>query len=155
MQTLKKRIALGLAVAALSGAVVIPAFAQRQGDSACSERRGGARFDSERFAQRMEKRQQALHDQLKLSASQEKAWRNYSEAMKSLLPKQEDFKRDDWRSLSAPERSERMLSRAQERVERMRKGNEAMKTFYAALSPEQKKIFDQEAFGGFHGKPGR
>ncbi len=155
MQTLKQRIVLGLAVAALTGAVAIPAFAQRQGDSACSEHRGGVRFDSERFEQRMEKRQQALHDQLKLSASQEKAWHNYSEAMKSLLPKREDFKRDDWRSLSAPERSERMLSRAQERVERMRKGNEAMKAFYAALSPEQKKVFDQEAFGGFHGKPGR
>lgn len=155
MQTLKQRIVLGLAVAALAGAVAIPAFAQRQGDDACSDHRGGGRFDRERFEQRMEKRQQALHDQLKLSASQEKAWHNYSETMKSLLPKQEDFKRDDWRSLSAPERSERMLGRAQERLERMRKGNEAMKTFYATLNPEQKKVFDQEAFGGFHGKPAR
>ena len=48
-----------------------------------------------------------------------------------------------------------MLGRSQERLERMRKGNEAMKAFYATLSPEQKKVFDQEAFGGFHGKPAR
>lgn len=147
MLSLKKRIALGIVVAAAAGAVAVPAFAMRGGEGGC--------FDGSRFEQRMEKRQQNLHDQLKLNKEQEKGWKTYSEAVKSAMPKRGDFNPKALRDLPAPERADKMLVRSQERLDAMRKGAEAMKAFYATLTPEQKKTFDQQSFGGFHGGPGK
>lgn len=145
MQSLKKRIALGLVVAAAAGVLSAPAFAER--NAGC--------FDGKRFEQRMEKRQQVLHDELKLSPDQEKSWQTYADAVKASMPKRGDFNPKAMADLPAPERADRMLARAQERLDGMRKGTEAMKAFYATLTPEQKKTFDQKSFHGFHGKPGR
>lgn len=144
MQSLKKRIALGLVVAAAAGVLAAPAFAERNGGC----------FDGKRFEQRMEQRQQSLHDDLKLTAAQEKGWKTYADAVKAAMPKRGDFDPKAMADLPAPERADRMLARGQERLDGMRKGAEAMKAFYATLTPEQKKTFDQKSFHGFHGKPG-
>lgn len=143
MQSMKQRIALGLLVAAAAGVLAAPAFAERSGGC----------FDGKRFEQRMEKRQQALHDDLKLTAEQEKGWKTYSDAVKAAMPKRGDFDRNAMAKLTAPERADKMLARGQERLEGMRKATEAMKVFYATLTPEQKKVFDQKSFHGLHGKP--
>jgi periplasmic protein CpxP/Spy len=54
--------------------------------------------------------------------------------------------------LTTPERIDRMRAmRAARAVEMDRRGN-ATKTFYAALSPEQKKVFDDLAARRGHGR---
>lgn len=97
--------------------------------------------DSSRMEQMREQRQQALHDKLKLSASQEKAWQTFVATGKELRPK----KRPDpleFAGLTAPQRMEKMLDRMHDREARMSKMLAALKTFYAVLTPEQQRILD-------------
>ena len=97
--------------------------------------------DSSRMEQMREKRQTALHDKLKLNASQEKAWLAFIAEGKELRPK----KRHDpleFAGLTAPQRMEKMLDGMHDREARMEKMLGALKTFYAVLTPQQQKIFD-------------
>ncbi len=142
MRTMKSKLVLALGTLALGAAVAVPAVAGWGGGDRCDGPR------TERMEKRMEQRHQALHDRLKLNASQEKAWQTYTEKMKSLRPAKGEFDREAMSKLSAPERAEKMQAFAEKRLEAMKKGTEAMKAFYATLTPEQKKIFDEE---GYHG----
>jgi Spy/CpxP family protein refolding chaperone len=91
----------------------------------------------------MTKKHAALHDKLKLSASQEGAWKTYTDAtMKNLTP----AKRTpvDLDNMPAPQRMEKWLEFMKERQTRMEAQLGALKTFYATLTPEQQKVFDSE-----------
>jgi protein CpxP len=104
----------------------------------------------ERMKERMEKRQAELHGKLNLDAAQQKAWDRYIAGMKpSARPPKQD--RAEMDKLPAPERMERKLAMMKVREARMAERLTAMKEFYAVLSPEQKKIFDEE----FNGRRGR
>jgi Spy/CpxP family protein refolding chaperone len=49
---------------------------------------------------------------------------------------------------------EKMIALSKERTARMEQHLQALNTFYATLTPEQKKVFDQhamQAMGGKHG----
>jgi len=97
--------------------------------------------DSGRMEKMREQHETALHDKLKLSASQEKAWQAFIAEGKELRPK----KRPDpleFAGLTAPQRMEKMLDRMHDREARMEKMLGALKTFYAVLTPQQQKIFD-------------
>ena len=97
--------------------------------------------DSGRMEQMREKRQTALHDKLKLSAGQEKAWQAFIAEGKELHPK----KRHDpleFAGLTAPQRMEKMLDRMRDHEGRMEKMLGALKTFYAVLTPQQQRTFD-------------
>lgn len=96
-----------------------------------------------KFAERIEKRQAALHDKLKLTPEQETAWKKFSAKMKPA----EFRKRPDPSELSAlhaPERMERMLAMMKEHESRMADRVAAVKEFYAVLTPEQQKLFDDQ-----------
>ena len=58
--------------------------------------------------------------------------------------------REDWSQLTTPQRLDKMQALRAERDAAMAKRIEAVKTFYAALTPEQQKVFDTQAHGGFH-----
>jgi len=95
------------------------------------------------------KRMADLRAKLKISASQEAAWTTFTEAMKP--PANMGNKRPDsaeMDKLSTPERIEKMKAfRAQHHADMtatMDKRDEAINTFYAQLSAEQKKTFDAE-----------
>jgi hypothetical protein len=94
-----------------------------------------------------QKRQAELHDKLKLDANQEAAWKTYIAAIQPPAnpPRQQP---ENWQKLTAPERVEKMLAMMQEREAQMSKHLQAMKTFYATLSPLQKQIFDDNVAGG-------
>ncbi|MBI1175031.1 MAG: hypothetical protein GC139_07165 [Sideroxydans sp.] len=97
--------------------------------------------DSGRMEQMRERHQAAVHDKLKLSTDQEKAWRTFVAKGKELRPQ----KRPDpleFAGLTAPQRMEKMLERMREREGRMEEMLGALKTFYAVLTPPQQKIFD-------------
>ncbi|MCD5360483.1 Spy/CpxP family protein refolding chaperone [Chromobacterium aquaticum] len=83
---------------------------------------------------------QALHDQLKLQAKQEAAWKTYTESMK---PGERAMPPKPQAGETAPQRMERMLDMMKQHQDGMQKRLDALKTFYAQLTPEQQKVMDQ------------
>lgn len=119
------------------------------------------RMSPEQFHQRMSerhaKRMTELKGKLKLTAAQENAWNTYSAAMQ---PPARDGRhrmdREAMAKLTTPERIDRMQIMQTERQAAMRERGDAIKAFYAQLTPEQQKTFDTETLRhGRHGKHGR
>lgn len=96
-----------------------------------------------------------LKEKLQLSAEQEAAWNAFAAgAQPGSRSQGMDRKtmRDEFDKLSTPERLDRMQAMADKRHARMAERAEAVKAFYAELTPEQQKVFDAEAMpGGHHG----
>ena len=107
-------------------------------DSGCGPMGAG----SGKFAERIEKRQAELHDKLKLTPVQETAWKSFHEKMKPEARNRPD--QSELSALHAPERMERMLSMMKEHESRMADRVAAVKEFYAVLTPEQQKLFDDQ-----------
>jgi len=108
---------------------------------------GMGRVDPATIQARMEKRQAALKAELKLTPAQEGAWTAFTAALKppaGLLGKRPDFA--ELAKLPTPERIDKMKALHAQRESEMNavmdKRGEATKVFYAALSPEQQKVFD-------------
>jgi periplasmic protein CpxP/Spy len=137
MNTLRKQLlititALGLGVGAAT------AHARMDGP----HRMGGPGY-SERWQERMETRAAELQAKLKLNPAQEQAWNAYLQTMK---PGERGAHpaRGEMAQLSAPERLERMHAMMKEREQRMAQRVAATREFYAVLTPEQRKIFDEQ-----------
>lgn len=149
MTTFRKRLLIGLMAAGI-GAASFAAYAERPGCGPMGA--GPAAFGErgrspEKMAAWFEKRQAELHDKLKLNASQEGAWKNYIARVKPTEPpKRPD--RAEIEKLPAPERMEKMLGFMQENEKRMADRIAATKEFYAVLTPEQQKIFNDEFMPG-------
>lgn len=146
--TFRKSIVIGLAV--LGMAAGLGASAQtatpdgRHGHAMSQEQRQA------KWAEHKAKRQAKLHDALHLTAAQEPAWNNFVGAMQPpARPAQ--AARSDWKNLPAPQRAELAIERAKQRNAFMESRLGALKTFYAALTPEQQKAFDQASAHG-HGR---
>lgn len=145
MKNFRKQLLIGMATLAL-GAGTVAAYADGADCSGMGPGHASA-GDHQKFAERMKermaKRQAELHDKLKLSAAQQAAWNDYVAKMnpgeRPGRPDQAEFDR-----LSAPERMEKMLARMKSGEARMTERAEATKAFYAVLTPEQKKTFDEE-----------
>ena len=109
---------------------------------------GGAK-SPERMKEKMAQRQAELRDKLNLSASQQSAWNLYVAAMTPTGNWQRPD-RAEWQNLSVPERMEKQLAMMKEREARLSSRLAATKTFYATLSPEQQKIFNENSMHGHH-----
>lgn len=116
------------------------------------------KMDSSKMDARLAKRNADLRAKLKITASQESAWTAYTTAMKppaNMMGQHPD--RAEMEKLTTPERIDKMKSlRNQHHTDMaaaMDQRDEATKTFYAALSAEQKKTFDSAHahMGGRHG----
>ena len=105
---------------------------------------------------RMKHHMQKLKTALKLSPDQEPAWTALAGAMTPpARPQRPD--RAEMDKLSMPERLDKMkqiMSQHHEgRMAEMDKHAAAVKSFYAVLTPEQKKTFDTKAMSGWrHGR---
>ena len=99
-----------------------------------------------------------LKEQLKLTEAQEAAWKQFTDAMHPPAPPAPQ-ERVDWSKLTTPQRLDRMQELADKHHAAMRQRHDAIRTFYAQLTPEQQKVFDdfharRPHFG--HGKhPGK
>lgn len=111
----------------------------------------GMGHDRARMEKMREHYQTALHDKLKLNASQEKAWKTFVAEGKALRSRAHPDPLA-YAGLNAPQRMEKMLGKMHEREARMDKMLAALKTFYATLTPQQQKIFDDSLprLGGHH-----
>ncbi len=100
----------------------------------------------------MARRQAEMKAKLKITASQEGAWTSYIAAMqppaRMMGERPTAEQRAEFDKLTTPERIDKMRAmrtqRMAERTAAMDKRGEATKAFYAALSPEQQKVFDAE-----------
>jgi hypothetical protein len=88
----------------------------------------------------LEQQHKKLHEALKLTAAQEGPWKKLVDAEMPMA--KAPVKPESWDKLTTPERAEKMLERMKERQGAMTDHLAALKEFYAALSAEQKKTFD-------------
>ncbi|BEV14626.1 Spy/CpxP family protein refolding chaperone [Herbaspirillum sp. DW155] len=145
MLTIKNRILAGIAAVSIS-AVTLSAFAQMPAGG-----QGGPLGHSPspeqiaRFEQMRAKHQAELHDKLKITASQEAAWKLFLDKTKPVPFDQAGRpSKDEWAKLSTPERLDKQLDMMRKREAFAEQRIAATKEFYATLSPEQQKIFDAE-----------
>ena len=111
-----------------------------------------------RMEERMARRLGELKQKLQISRGQENAWDAWTAAIKPTpraqgqRPNREVFAR-----LTSPERIDRMKAHRAQRNAEMDKRLDATRSFYAQLSPDQQKLFDQEGLrfaGGMRGGKG-
>lgn len=115
------------------------------------------RHDPQRHAERMERMQQRmaehqsrLKDSLQLRPEQESAWNQFVEKMKpAARPTGERPSREDWAKLSTPQRLDRMDAMKAERDRQVSQRHDAIRQFYAQLTPPQQKAFDAQRGMGF------
>ncbi|HYE40434.1 MAG TPA: Spy/CpxP family protein refolding chaperone [Ramlibacter sp.] len=115
-----------------------------------------------RMQQRVAQRLGELKAQLRITAAQEGAWTAWTT---TLQPGARNFQRPDraeFARLSTPERIDRVRALRAARTAEMDKRLDATKTFYGALTSEQKAVFDAVGMnymggkgrGGFRGHHG-
>lgn len=103
------------------------------------------KFDPVKMQERMDQRAKRMHDALKITPAQEGAWQAYIAALKSNMPQRGQFDRAAFKEMPAPERMEKRIEMARNHITRMENNLAATKTFYAQLTPEQQKLFDEKA----------
>ena len=121
-----------------------------QGSTAQMQGEHRGHFDPARMQEHMARRQAALKQKLQITPAQEGAWTAFTGSMKAPANMQRPD-RAEFDKLSTPERIDRMRAMRSARMAEMDKRADATKTFYATLSPEQKKVFDAETARGHRG----
>jgi periplasmic protein CpxP/Spy len=124
-------------------------------DSTATARPSGApgermgRHDPAKMQAFMAKRQAGLKAKLKITPAQEGAWTSFTSAMQAPAhARPTPGQRAELDKLGTPERIDRMRAMRTQRMTEMSaamdKRGDATKALYAALSPEQQKVFDAE-----------
>lgn len=165
----QQRLASTTLAAALLAAIAAPAMAQTATTApavaapattaAPDTGHRGARehraHSPEKAKERMAQRAAKLKQKLNLTAAQEPAWTQFTTAMQPPADgRHAGLDRKGMEQLTTPERIDRMRAARAERSAEMDRRDEAVKTFYAALSPEQQKTFDAESRRMHHGMGG-
>lgn len=115
---------------------------------------GKGQMDPAKMEERMAARQAVLKVRLKITSTQEAAWTAFTTAMKpspDMLKRRADM-HAEMGKLTTPERIDKMKAMRGERDAEMDKHAAAVKTLYAVLTPEQKKVFDTQPMRGGHGR---
>jgi hypothetical protein len=153
MKSFRKHLLTSIAALGL-GVAAVAAHANKPECEDMGQRHHMSAADHEKFAQRfkerMAKREAELHAGLKLNQAQESGWKNYigkmQPASRAARPDRAEFDK-----LPAPERMEKMLASMKEREAGMAQRVAATREFYATLTPEQQKVFDEASrFGPRH-----
>jgi periplasmic protein CpxP/Spy len=147
MNTLRNRFLIGLAMLGMGAGAALSAHADEGRHGAAANMEQMRARMAEHFTARMAK----LHDALKLTAAQEPAWATYLAAMTPPATAPAHPDRAAIAAMPAPDRMEQMLTTARARIADMETKLAALKTFYATLTAEQKKTFDDKVMGGAHG----
>jgi hypothetical protein len=157
MNTVRKHVLIALAALSLGGAAFAadqqPAPAQQgQRHQLTQQERDARRAEMRaKMAEHMKQRVQKLHDALQLTGAQEQAWTQFVASMK---PAQHGQHAGQWRemaSLPAPQRMQKMIELSKQRTAMMESRLAALDTFYSVLTPQQKKVFDEQTSHGMGG----
>jgi hypothetical protein len=101
----------------------------------------------EKMEKMREEHMAALHDKLKLTSKQEGAWKKYA-ASKPMQDKSLRIDPAEMDKLNAPQRLEKGLEHMRAMEAKLAEHLAALKEFYAALTPEQQKTFDDQMHRG-------
>jgi Spy/CpxP family protein refolding chaperone len=163
MNTIRKNLVIAFTAAGLFGAAIgaqaqntapvegshAHAMTAEQRLAKKAERQAKAGERHAKMAQKRAEHQAKLHDLLKLNAAQQPAWDAFvasrTPANKAERPARPD--RAAWASLSAPQRMQKGIDLQKQRVARMEQRLAALNSFYAVLTPEQRKVFDEQSKG--------
>lgn len=147
MQGALRKYALPLAALTLLGSLAaLPASASDSNNSGGDRCEHGHHWDRGAFA---EKHYARLHDKLQLTAEQQGAWNTFVTKTK---PSAQDA-RPDWQEIAklpTPERLDRVLQMKKDHLQQTEARIQATKEFYATLSADQKKVFDEATQHGWH-----
>jgi protein CpxP len=146
MNTLRKSLVVAVAALSLGGIAIAAPGPGTPGQS--DSHWGDSAQNGEKFAARMAKRQAALHDKLALTPAQEGAWQVFTAKVKATLPVRPAA--GSTATLTAPERADRMAANLQTAQQQAATRAQAVKEFYAVLSPDQQKTFDSQFHGHRH-----
>lgn len=154
MKFAHKPLIIATLLASLGSAACAQQTPPAPGNAAtAAAREAHGRFDPAKMQERRAKRAEALKQKLQLSGAQEAAWASYMAAHQPVRMQRPDGA--TLAKLSTPERVDRMRALRAARMAEMDKRGDARKAFYAALSEQQKKVFDEEtARRGHRGKGG-
>ena len=114
--------------------------------------------DGERMGAMHKSHLAAIKKQLSLTPEQESAWTRWVESVGPADGTgRPDMKKADWAGLTTPQRLDKMQSMHEAHSQRMAQAlarhSEATKTFYAALTDAQQKVFDVATLRQMIGKP--
>jgi len=155
MKTLHRQLlAAGLLAALGLGAIAqtqTPAAPPSPGSAPQMQGERG-RHDPARMQERMAKHLAELKQKLQITGTQDGAWTAWTTALKPVQFQRPD--RAEFERLSTPERIDRIRTMRAQRNAEMDKRLDATKSFYAALTPEQKKVFDAEGMRFLRGGKG-
>ena len=147
MNTIRKMLVIGVAVAGLgtsaAGVMAQPGPAAGPGAGKANSTQVTPEQREAWIKDRMARRAANLKEKLNLTASQEPAWNAYVARMTPDSRKGQRPSRAELAAMSAPERMERQLAQLKTMEGVMSQRLEATKSFYAALTPEQQKIFNE------------
>jgi Spy/CpxP family protein refolding chaperone len=110
------------------------------------EKSGHGSRDPAKMQERFTKRIAELKTKLAITAAQESAWTTFTTAMQP--PKDRPDMRkmhEEMAKLNTPARIDKMNALHAEKQAEMTKRGEATKALYNALTPEQRKVFDDAA----------
>ena len=146
--------ATGLAATAQTRGLATPATSAAPSEEDGYAGKHMGRHDPAKMQAHRARRQAELKAKLKITPAQEAAWAGFTASMqgpaRGTRPTPEQ--RAEFDKLNTPERIDKMrVLRTQHMAERrafMDKRDGAVKTFYAALDAEQKKVFDSQRMGG-------
>lgn len=151
MKTFAKTILIGATVLGL-GSTSLAARADDTTTAKAAAGRHGHAMNQEQMQAKMAdmwaKRQQKLHDLLKLTAAQEGAWSTYQAAIKPAMPAAGHPDAAALAALSAPDRLSKMIELAKQHQTSMEAHLAAVNAFYTQLTPEQKTVFNDNTMGG-------
>jgi len=148
MNISRKTVVAVLAAASLAlGAVVANAGGHDKSGwgGHCGNYYGKAdgKWSEKDFKEQIAERQARLKKVLKIEPNQEAAWKTFTDQMSAQAQERfGNFDPDQFLGLTTPERMEKRLELSRQAQDAMSKRLEAVKTFYASLTAEQKKKFD-------------
>jgi len=154
MKKLTKSVLIATAIAAA-------AFAASAQGMMGGDHHGKGGMDPARMEKMAARHLDSLKAKLKITPEQEAAWTTFAASMKPNMGMMKAKHPDpaEMSKLTTPERMDKMTAlhkqHAAERDAMMTQRNESVKTFYAALNADQKKVFDAEHIRmeqGRHGK---
>ena len=124
---------------------------------AVQQRMHGKHMNQEQWQQRRAQRAEQLKQKLQLTDAQLPAWDTFQKAMQPQTHTRLD--RAQMQKLTTPERIDRMRTLREQRAAAADQRGAAVKSFYAALTPEQQKVFDAQGMHqrrerGMHGHGG-
>jgi protein CpxP len=159
LKSVNTLVLAGIMAAASMAAVAqttAPAAPATAAAPAKASHHGKHRHDPAKMQARIAKHQAELKAKLALTPAQEGAWSAYTAALQPQAraagqrPDRAAL-RAEFEKLTTPQRIDKMNAMRTQRMaemnERMTKRGDATKTFYAALTADQQKVFDSQRMG--------